>query len=141
MLSAADIVAEAESRTGIGESEPANRTNLDRLVDSLNKDAQLPPRGEASARKNLVDRTADRLDGLKWLRDHPEIGAEVIAEPVFLTGLPRSGTTFFQYLFDRDPRFRLIRTWEGITPSPPPGFDTESVRRRKAEESERRRQT
>ena len=66
---------------------------------------------------------------------------EVISQPVFLTGLPRSGTTFFQYLFDRDTRFRLIRTWEGISPSPPPGYDAESVRRRKAEEGERRRQT
>jgi hypothetical protein len=58
---------------------------------------------------------------------------------VFLTGLPRSGTTFFQYLFDRDERFRLIRTWEAISPSPPPGYDPASVVRRKAEEFERRR--
>jgi len=141
MLSAAVIVAEAESRVGIIDAEYAVRANLDRLIDSLNADAKLPPKGEASAHKVLVDRTADRLEGLKWLRDHPEIGDEVIRQPVFLTGLPRSGTTFFQYLFDRDSRFRLIRTWEGISPSPPPGYDAESVKRRKAEEGERRRQT
>jgi len=46
-------------------------------------------------------------------------------------GLPRSGTTYFQYLFDRDPRFRLIRTWESSMPSPPPGFDPASVTRRR----------
>ena len=86
MLDAAAIVAEAEARVGIADSEPVIRANLDRLVDSLNADARLPPRGEASVRKNLVDRTADRLEGLKWLRDHPEIGHEVIAQPVFLTG-------------------------------------------------------
>jgi hypothetical protein len=141
MLDAASIVAEAEARAGIADSEPTLRANLDRLVASLNDEARLPPRGEASARKSLVDRTADRLEGLKWLRDHPQIGNEVIAQPVFLTGLPRSGTTFFQYLFDRDSRFRLIRTWEGISPSPPPGYDVESVIRRKAEEGERRRQS
>lgn len=140
MLDAAAIAAEAEARAGIADSEPILRANLDQLVASLNADARLPPRGEASAHKALVDRTADRLEGLKWLRDHPEIGNEIIAQPVFLTGLPRSGTTFIQYLFDRDSRFRLIRTWEGISPSPPPGFDAESVRRRKAEEGERRRQ-
>ena len=141
MLSAADIVNEAESRAKIADSEPVLRGNLERLIDSLNQDAKLPPRGEASARKNMIDRTVDRLEGLRWLRDHPEIGNEVIAQPVFLSGLPRSGTTFFQYLFDRDTRFRLIRSWEGISPSPPPGFDAESVRRRKAEEGERRRQS
>lgn len=141
MLSAAAIVADAESRIGVSDSDVGVRTNLDRLVESLNDDANLPAFGEASARKALVDRTADRLEAIKWLHDHPEIGEETIAQPVFLTGLPRSGTTFFQYLFDRDSRFRLIRTWEGITPSPPPGYDAESVRRRKAEEQERRRQT
>src|SRR4051794_19646194 len=118
MLNADAIITEAESRVGIADTEAIFRNNLERLVESLNADAKLPPRGEASAHKSLVDRTADRLDGLKWLREHPEIGDEVVTNPVFLTGLPRSGTTFFQYLFDRDTRFRLIRTWEGISPSP-----------------------
>jgi len=141
MLSAAAVVAEAESRVGIADADIGVRANLERLVDSLNVDAKLPPKGAASAHKVLVDRTADRLEGLKWSREHPEIGNEVIRQPVFLTGLPRSGTTFFQYLFDSDSRFRLIRTWEGISPSPPPGYDAESVKRRKAEEGERRRHT
>jgi hypothetical protein len=120
--------------------ETGFRANLDHLVAALNSDNALSALGEASARKGLVDRTADRLEGHKWLSNYPEIEAEVIADPVFLTGLPRSGTTYFQYLFDRDPRFRLIRTWESIAPSPPPGYDPASVRRRKAEEEERRRQ-
>ena len=140
MLIVADIIAEAEKRGGIADSELALRPNLEYLVAALNSDNKLSALGEANARKVLIDRTVDRLDGLQWLRNYPQIGAEVIAEPVFLTGLPRSGTTYFQYLFDRDPRFRLIRTWESITPSPPPGFDADSVRRRKAEETERRRQ-
>jgi hypothetical protein len=141
MLSPAAILAEAEARVGIADSDWQLRVNLEQLVASLNADARLPPFGEASAHRALVDRTADRLEGLKWLREVPEIGSEPIVQPVFLTGLPRSGTTFFQYLFDRYARFRLIRTWEGISPSPPPGIDAASVARRKAEEGERRRKT
>lgn len=141
MLSVAAIVSDAEQRVGITDTQPRLRPNLEQLVNSLNEDAKLPPRGEAGVHQALVDRTADRLEALKWLRDYPEINNEVIVNPVFLTGLPRSGTTFFQYLFDHDTRFRLIRTWEGISPSPPPGFDPESVVRRKAEEAERRQQT
>ena len=76
--------------------------------------------------------TVNRLEGAKWLRDYPDIADEPITAPVFLMGLPRSGTTYFQYLFDRDHRFRLIRTWESIMPSPPPGFDPASVTRRRA---------
>jgi hypothetical protein len=86
-----------------------------------------------------VSDTVNRLEGLKWLSGHLEIADEPIIAPVFLMGLPRSGTTYLQYLFDRDARFRLIRTWESLTPSPPPGFDPDSARRRKAEWAERRR--
>ncbi len=139
MLTAAAIIEEAEVRVGIADSDTALHRNLERLVASINDDAKLPVWGEEITRRALIERTADRLEGLKWLRDFPEIGAETIAAPVLLTGLPRSGTTFFQYLFDRDDRFRLIRTWEGISPSPPPGVDPASVERRKAEEGERRR--
>jgi hypothetical protein len=54
-------------------------------------------------------------------------------------GLPRSGTTYFQYLFDRDRRFRLIRTWESSLPSPPPGFDPGTIDARRAAWLERQR--
>lgn len=142
MLDSASIIADAEARVGITDSDPvAIRQNLDRLIRSINTDQPLPKAGEPLTRKALTDRTADRLEGLKWVGEYPQIADEEIIEPVFLTGLPRSGTTFFQYLFDRDNRFRLVRTWEAISPNPPPGLDPESVIRRKAEEDERRRQS
>jgi hypothetical protein len=138
MLDARAVIAEAEARTGFSDPEPHLHNNLEILARSLKQDAQLSTLGEASARKGLVDRTADRLEGLKWLRDYPEIANEQIEAPVFLTGIPRSGTTYFHYLFDRDPRFRILRTWESIAPQPPPGFDPASIPRRKAEEQQRR---
>ncbi len=136
LLDAASIVAEAEEKAGITDPETHLHANLHALAASLNRDARFGAEGLAGARQGLVGRAVDRLEGLKWLRDHPEIGDEVLREPVILTGLPRSGTTYFQYLFDRDRRFRLIRSWESIMPNPPPGFDAESVVRRKAIEAE-----
>jgi hypothetical protein len=133
MLDAGSIIAEAEEAVGITDSDAGVRTNLERLVEALQREGGLSPQGTARTRDNLLRDALARLQGLKWIRDHPEITDESIASPVFLMGLPRSGTTYFQYLFDRDPRFRLIRTWESLTPSPPPGFDPESARRRKAE--------
>ncbi len=138
MLNASAIIDAAERRIGMADPEPHLHRNLERLVEALNAQPRLLPGVEQQVHGSLVQRTADRLEGLKFLRDHPEIADERIEAPVFLTGLPRSGTTFFQYLFDRDTRFRLIRTWEGITPSPPPGFDPASVEQRKAEEEARR---
>ncbi|HEX7751262.1 MAG TPA: sulfotransferase [Novosphingobium sp.] len=132
MFDAAAIIAEAEAITGLTDPEPEVRHNLERLVDSLAREFPMSPSGEVSVRTMLLADTVNRLEGLKWLRDYPEIAEETIATPVFLTGLPRSGTTYFQYLFDRDPRFRLIRTWEAMMPSPPPGFDPASVTQRRA---------
>ena len=132
LLDAGSIIAEAEARAGIADSEPEVAANLFRLVEELGKTHPMSPAGEARTRASLLLDATNRLESLKWLRDCPEIGEEKIEAPVFLMGLPRSGTTYFQYLFDRDRRFRLIRTWESSMPSPPPGFDPASVETRRA---------
>jgi hypothetical protein len=132
MLDAGAIIAEAEQNVGIADSEPGPRRNLEMLVASLIESFPMSAEGEAFVRANLLRDTVARLQSLKWVHDYPEIADELIAAPVFLMGLPRSGTTYFQYLFDRDHRFRLIRTWESIMPSPPPGFDPNSSEERRA---------
>jgi hypothetical protein len=139
VLDAGAIIAEAEAQTGVKDPETQFQPNLEALVASLNNDGTLSARGEPGVHRHLVDRAVERLEAVRWVHDFPEIAGEIIADPVFLCGLPRSGTTYFQYLFDHDPRFRLIRTWESITPSPPPGYDAASVVKRKAEEQEKRR--
>ena len=137
-LDAAQIIAEAEVAVGFSDGEVHLHRNLEALVTSLNSDGTLNELGAAAAHRGLVSRQTDRIGGQKWLVQHPEIADEVIEAPVFLCGLPRSGTTYFQYLFDRDRRFRLIRTWESLMPLPPPGADPQSVIARKAMEEERR---
>ena len=132
MLDAGTIIAEAEAKAGIADPEAFVRRNLERLVAAMAETYPMSTTGEARAREMLVIDSVNRLESLKWLNAHPEIGDEPIAAPVFLMGLPRSGTTYFQYLFDRDPRFRLIRTWQSIMPSPPPGYDPASVTTRRA---------
>ena len=132
MLDAGRIIAEAEDRVGVDDTDVGVRGNLERLVDEIARDFPMSDDGKAFVRAMLLTDTTNRLEGLRWLRDFPEIADEPIEAPVFLMGLPRSGTTYFQYLFDRDRRFRLIRTWESIMPSPPPGHDRASVDRRRA---------
>lgn len=132
MLDAGGIIEEAERTVGAADTDTGVRRNLARLAASLARDFPMSPQGEAMVRDMLLRDTVNRLEGLRWLRDYPEIADEPITAPVFLMGLPRSGTTYFQYLFDRDLRFRLIRTWESMMPSPPPGFDAQSVIARRA---------
>jgi hypothetical protein len=140
MLDAASLIAEAEARVGVTDTDPGVAGNLERLIAALRETFPMSEAGEARTRSILMMDATNRLESLKWLRDHPEIGEEPIEAPVFLMGLPRSGTTYFQYLFDRDRRFRLIRTWEASMPSPPPGYDPASVERRRAEWRELQKQ-
>jgi Sulfotransferase family len=49
------------------------------------------------------------------------IAAEVIDQPMFVTGEPRSGTTLMHALMAVDPDARALRFWEVMYPSPPPG--------------------
>jgi len=137
---AAKIIAEAERKAGIPDSDTAVRDNLAHLLAAIAREFPTSPAGAERVRMILTNDAINRLEGLKWLRDYPEIADEPITAPVFLMGLPRSGTTYFQYLFDRDPRFRLIRTWESMLPSPPPGFDPASVATHRAQWAEIQRQ-
>jgi len=104
--------------------------NLGVLADSLNREGDLPESGAQQAHGEFVRAMANRLRTLKWVAKHPDILDEPIERPIFLTGLPRSGTTFCQQLFDCDGDLRLIRTWETISPCPPPAIDPESRQQR-----------
>jgi hypothetical protein len=116
-------------------------TNLELLVDCINREARLTPNGATASAGQLVLPLRNRIEVTDWLRRHPEIEKEPIERPLFLTGLPRSGTTYFQYLFDPDPSTRMLRHWEGQRPCPPPGADPESARSRIADSIEAERNT
>lgn len=139
MLNADAIIAEAEGKAGASDSDPAVRGNLARLIAVLAVTGGLSEAGKAMAHRMFLGEQVNRLEAIRWLRDRPEIAAEPVTAPVFLMGLPRSGTTYFQYLFDRDPRFRLIRTWQSTMPNPPPGLFPETVAARRAAWAESRK--
>ena len=139
-LEAKEIKKDAERLIGISDPEDFVLGNLDRLIIALKTESQLDELGLRKAREALVRAMTHRLDGLKWIREHPEITDEPIDSPIFLMGLPRSGTTYLQYLFDLDDRFRQIRTWEALTPSPPPGADPSSAQSRRLAWLERKKQ-
>jgi hypothetical protein len=104
--------------------------NLAVAVDSANEEAALSPQGVETVREELVFGVANRLQTDRWMAQYPEVADEVIERPLFLTGLPRSGTTYFQYLFDNDPAMRLLRTWETARPAPAPVLTEEERAKR-----------
>jgi len=128
------IVDQAIAMTDVAEPdvEPF-RSNLDLLVECLNSEAALREDSLGKVSRQLAEPLRNRIEVSDWVRRHPEIREEPIEQPIFLTGLPRSGTTYFQYLFDPEPNLRMLRYWEGQRPCPPPGFAPETIQGRIAE--------
>ncbi|HQR04900.1 MAG TPA: sulfotransferase, partial [Rhodocyclaceae bacterium] len=57
-------------------------------------------------------------------RRHPEIDEQELAPPVFITGLPRSGTSILFETLSRDRQFGAPANWEIMFPCPPPEATT-----------------
>lgn len=135
------IVDAAQAAAGGEDPEPdAFTANLRLLADSLNEEARLSAFGSAAAGWMLADALRKRIDVSRWWAKEPEIQIGPVTRPIFLTGLPRSGTTYFQYLFDREPTMRMLRTWEGDDPCPPPAIDPKSADERRMRCAEAHRQ-
>jgi hypothetical protein len=104
--------------------EPAVHEPLGRLLESLESEAQLNLMGRVAAREDLTRFLANRLALEGDRRSHPEIAAEQIRRPLFIAGLPRSGSTLLYNLMAQDPATRVPRNWEIMFPSPPPERNT-----------------
>lgn len=109
--------------------------NFARFVESVNDEGVLSANGRELTEADILRELRNRLEIRACLSEHPEILREAVAKPVFLMGLPRSGTTFLQNLFDCDKNLRLLRTWETLHPCPSPAADAASVSRRIEEAS------
>ncbi len=80
----------------------------------------------ASARKSLRRRMLDLLVSrlnveAAWKR-HPEVLELQITRPLFLTGLPRTGTSALLNVLANDPATRELKLWEAHNPSPLEGL-------------------
>ncbi|HEX3429510.1 MAG TPA: sulfotransferase [Rhizomicrobium sp.] len=118
-LCADDLIAHALEK--VGRSAFANWSfvePLHYLVDSLNREAQLSAFGRRAARFDIVRALANllRLDAAEAI--DPGIVARPIVRPLFITGLPRSGTTFLHGLLARDSGNAVPRSWQLIYPYP-----------------------
>ena len=102
---------------------------LTRLLDACSTESAL----------SIVGRNATRWDVVRFLSNllvvqdaaarHPAVRAAPINQPVFITGLPRSGTTFLHRLMLIDPASRAPAVWETISPSPAAGTKAQRIAR------------
>ncbi len=119
-LSAGAVMARAVGLAGAEDfGAPGYREGLERSLVAFERMPLLPKAREQAIHK-LIQDLAIRLRIEQWYRDHPGIDSMAIEGPIFVVGLPRTGTTATVSMLGLDERFRYLRSWEGINPVPPP---------------------
>ena len=114
-----ELVAEAQRRAGLQRFDSETfREGLGILVSDINRDERPDPLVERT-REVLLKALTDRLKTTAWLEGRPELLKRPIERPIFVFGVPRTGTTLLSNLLAADPAHRSPLTWEIDNPVPP----------------------
>lgn len=113
------LMASAREQTGLADFGPEYfRPALDMICKSAREDLDLNPVGHRNLWFQIHDHLVQRLRFVDLWTRHPEILDERIEKPIFIVGLPRSGTTFIHQLLAQDDQMRVVPFWEQIGPLP-----------------------
>lgn len=124
-LDEASLLAAAESGTGLSDyGDERWREPFRILLTALEEEAQLTLMGRLMARNDIVQWLRNRLQIEDCVGRHPEILEQPVAAPMFIIGLPRSGTSILFELLACDPDVGVPETWETFMPCPPPEAGT-----------------
>jgi Sulfotransferase family len=120
-----DLHASATRMTGLADFGVDDYSDgLAVLLDSYASEADLTSPGRRVARAGLRGALAARLLCEAGWAAHPEHADVPIDRPVFVTGLPRSGTTALHRLLTADPAHQGLELWLAEVPQPRPPQDT-----------------
>ena len=102
---------------------------LIRLLQSCSSESALSLVGRSATRWDIVRFLSNLLAIQAATAAQPQIAGLVVKQPIFITGLPRSGTTFLHRLMLADQVNRAPAVWETIFPSPAAGTRSQRIAR------------
>jgi len=115
--------AQATGFTDFG--DPSYLEALDKWLEGFDQGGMVvTDAGRSALLEQIRQRLDSRLHAVHQLKQHPEISGIAIEAPVFILGLPRSGTTILQHMLSRDPQFQVLQYWLGARPIPRPPRQT-----------------
>lgn len=120
----ADVLLRKTSReTGLTDfGEDSFQEPLRMLLASCSTEAALGVMGQCATRWDVMRFLMNLLRMRAAEQADDGIMRERIKQPIFITGLPRSGTTFLHRLFMADSRNRAPLVWQTIYPYPDLGL-------------------
>jgi hypothetical protein len=111
MLVVDELIEEAQRRTGLQRFDRETfREGLEILVSDINRDERPEPLVQRT-REVLLKALTDRLKTTAYLDGRPELLERPIKRPIFVFGVPRTGTTLLSNLLAADPAHRSPLTW------------------------------
>lgn len=117
-LDAGELIEKAEKREGrrfrSRDFEPALRM----LIQAFEEEAELSVFGRFSTKWDILRLLGNVLCFDAAEEANAEIARTPVKAPIFITGLPRSGTTFLHTLMAHDPAVRAPLSFETIQPYP-----------------------
>lgn len=120
-LSEETILRKACRKTGLTDfGDERFRIPLRSILESYENDPNLTLIGRVLAQKMMMHIVGNRLKIHHDLKKYPEILSDEIHRPLFVLGLPRTGTTLLYNLLAQDTGARPLLFWESMSPSPPP---------------------
>ncbi|MBW2272250.1 MAG: sulfotransferase [Deltaproteobacteria bacterium] len=100
--------------------DPGYLEGLRVLLEAYDREARLTDLGRAMLEGMLVAILKNRLRAEKLWRENPEILDLEIRAPIFILGLPRTGTTALHVLLGQDPGIQVLEYWLAAAAQPRP---------------------
>ncbi|EKF22342.1 sulfotransferase domain protein [Mycolicibacterium hassiacum DSM 44199] len=122
-----DLHASATKACGLddfGSDDDNYLEALSVLLDSFRRDADLTELGSKMHRFFLRNALVARAVSEAAFKQHPQHADVEIRQPIFVTGLPRTGTTALHRLLVADPRHQGLELWLAEFPQPRPPRET-----------------
>jgi len=122
-----ELQASAAKLVGLddfGTDDDNYREALAVLLESYRRDAGLTVLGSKMNRFFLRGALVARLLSEAAWKQHPQHADVIIARPIFVTGLVRTGTTALHRLLGADPAHQGLHLWLAEFPQPRPPRDT-----------------
>lgn len=126
-----ELIRKARKKTGLKDlGKDFHDEPLERLLKSIEQEAELHPIGRFITRERMVNLISVRLRAEWWFKKHPEILEQEMYPVWMIMGLQRTGTTKLQRLLCVDPENRVLRSWEAVNPAPLKGEGAQEYHRR-----------
>src|SRR3984885_7500449 len=125
VASADDVFKLAAQRTGLTDIDSDSwRDGLTVMFDDLNNSPAFTPSGRERVLDDATNALGRRMQVHAYIEAHPEFLDTPVQRPLFVLGMPRTGTTVISYLLDQDPARRSLLHWQCVHPIPPASTET-----------------